>query len=120
MIKINGVLMPSPSSMVPGFYDVSTIGDRNALGDALIDRVATKRKYELQWNYPDALTLKTLLTAIGEAGTSSVFFSFTCVDPAINAEATKTFYAGDRMMPVYRYNNGSPIYEYLKVSFIQK
>ena len=50
MIKVNGTLIKTPPSKVSiGIYDVSKTADRNAEGTILIDRVAVKRKVEMEW-----------------------------------------------------------------------
>ena len=46
MIKINGVAMPAPSEYSVSIMDISK-AERNAAGTMIIERIATKRKIEL-------------------------------------------------------------------------
>lgn len=63
MIRINNVKMPSPTSYSVTISDISSDDSkRNARGDMLIDRIATKRKIEMSWDFISledmSLTLK--------------------------------------------------------------
>jgi hypothetical protein len=100
--------------MSVGIYDVSKSADRNAQGDILIDRVAVKRKLEMEWSALTNAEMSSLLSAV-----TDVFFSVTFPDPQTGGNKTITCYVGDRTAPVYKYN-GTPLWEGLRMNFIEK
>ena len=109
MLQVNGVTISTPSEFTVGVQDISQ-AERVATGDIVIDRIATKVKLNMKWNYLDAEGLSTLLTAI-----SPVTFSVTYPDPRSNSNETRQFYVGDRNAGMYRYRNGNP--EYIDIGF---
>lgn len=115
MISINSVTMPTPSTCQVGTYDIVK-ADRNANGLMIIERIATKRKLELSWNYISQTNLATLLTAIN----TSVFFSVTYPDPQLNANNTITCYCGDRTAGMITYKDGVPLWKDIKFSLIEQ
>ena len=114
MLKVNGTTIKTPKRMSVGIYDVSKSEDRNAQGDILIDRVAVKRKVECEWGALTNAEMSALLSAC-----TAVFFSVTFPDPQTGGNKTMTCYVGDRTAPVYKYN-GTPLWEGLKMNFIEK
>lgn len=114
LIKINGVDMPSPSGMLFGIQDISK-AERNARGTMIIERIATKRKIDLEWSYLTPAQLSTLLVAV-----SPVFFTVTYTDPQTNSLRTGTFYSGDRNAGVMDYINGNLRYKDVKFSVIER
>lgn len=114
MLKINGVAIPTPSSFQASVLDISN-AERNANGDMNIDRVATKRKIEVEWKQISNTSMSALLKAVED-----IFFTVTYPDPYTGTEQTKTFYVGDRTAPMYNYNAGSPVWENLKMNFIER
>ncbi len=114
MISVNGTPIATPSRMSVGIYDVSKSADRNAQGDILIDRVAVKRKLEMEWSALTNAEISSLLSAV-----TNVFFSVTFPDPQTGGNKTIICYVGDRTAPVYKYN-GTPLWEGLKMNFIEK
>lgn len=115
MLKVNGTTIKTPRKMKVGIYDVSKDADRNAAGTILIDRVAVKRKIECEWGALTNTEMSALLSAV-----TSVFFSVTYPDPQTGAAKTITCYAGDRTAPVYREISGTPLWEGLKMNFIEQ
>ena len=114
MLKVNGTTIKTPKRMSVGIYDVSKSADRNAQGDILIDRVAVKRKVECEWGALTNAEMSALLSAC-----TAVFFSVTFPDPQTGGDKTITCYVGDRTAPVYKYN-GTPLWEGLRMNFIEK
>ena len=114
MLKVNGTTIKTPKRMAIGIYDVSKSADRNAQGDILIDRVAVKRKVECEWGALTNAEMSALLSAC-----TAVFFSVTFPDPQTGGDKTITCYVGDRTAPVYKYNS-TPLWEGLKMNFIEK
>lgn len=101
--------------MLVGIYDVSSAADRNAQGTIVIDRVAVKRKLEMEWGALTNAQISTLLSAV-----TSVFFNVTYPDPQTGANKTISCYVGDRTAPVYREISGVPLWEGLKMNFIEQ
>lgn len=114
MISINGVTIPAPSDFTVGIQDISK-AERNARGTMIIERIATKRKLELQWKYLSKPQLSQLLNLV-----SGVFFSVTYPDPQTGANRTGTFYCGDRPAPMIDFRNGVPRYKDVKFSLVER
>ena len=114
LISINGVELPTPSEYSVGIQDISQ-GGRNAKGDMIIERIATKRKIELSWKVMDATELASLLNKV-----SPVFFTVNYIDPQENTMKTGTFYSGDRTAPMLQFINGVPKYKDIKLSLVEK
>jgi hypothetical protein len=114
IFKIDGVDMPSPSDLSMGIQDISK-AERNARGTIIIERIATKDKIELQWNYLTAAQLAILLNAV-----APVFFTVTYTNPRSGDLRTATFYAGDRTMGYIDFQNGVPRYKDIKFNVIER
>lgn len=114
MIKINGVDIPTPSDYQVGIQDISK-AERNANGTMIIERIATKRKIELSWNYLTKEQLQQVLNAV-----SPVFFTVEYLDPQDNATRTGTFYAGDRNVGALDYIDGKVRWKDIKFNVIER
>jgi hypothetical protein len=114
MIKINGVLMPSPSEYNVGIMDISK-AERNARGDMIIERIATKRKLELVWKHLTRQELNRVLSLV-----APVFFQVEYPDPQDNATKTGTFYCGDRTVGAIDYYNGQVRWKDIKFNLIER
>lgn len=113
LIKINSVQISTPSSFQFGIMDLSK-AERNAKGDLIIERVNTKRKLELSYNYLSATDLSTLLSAI-----SDITFTVTYPDAQTGADRTSTFYTGDRSVGAIDYQNNIMRYKDVKFNLIE-
>lgn len=113
MIKINGVVLPTPSDYNPGIQDISK-AERNARGTMIIERIATKRKIELAWKYLSQEELSLILNLI-----SPVFFTVDYIDPK-DGRITGTFYVGDRNVGALDYINGIIRWKDIKFSLIER
>lgn len=114
MISINGVVISTPKTFEVTVSDLDGESNRNANGELVRDRVAVKRKLNLEWSPLTQSEIQTLLNAV-----SSVFFTVTFPDP-MSGMITKTMYVGDRTAPAYRYINGQVKWQGLKMNFIEK
>lgn len=114
MIKIDGVVIPTPSDYQVGIMDLSK-AERNAAGTIVIDRIATKRKLELSWKYLSKEDLSILLTRV-----SSVFFTVEYIDPQTNSMKTGIFYCGDRKAGALDYMNGNIRYKDISFNLIER
>lgn len=115
MLKINGVVIATPSVFSVDISDVDGETSRNARGDMIRDRVATKRKLNCEWPALSMGEISTLLQSVKD-----VFFTVEYPDPMQGASITKTFYVGDRQMPVYMIKGGQVVWEGLKMNFIER
>ena len=114
MIKINGVDIATPKTYEATVTDLDGETNRNANGEMIRDRIAVKRKLNLEWGPLTQAEIQTLLNAV-----SSVFFTVTFPDP-MSGMVTKTMYVGDRTAPAYSFINGEVKWQGLKMNFIEK
>ena len=114
MISINGVVIATPKSYEATVTDLDGETNRNANGELIRDRIAVKRKLNLEWGPLTQAETQTLLSAV-----SSVFFTVTFPDPQ-SGMITKTMYVGDRTAPAYSFINGEVKWQGLKMNFIEK
>lgn len=116
MIKINGVDIATPKTYEATVSDLDGESNRNANGELIRDRIAVKRKLNLEWGPLTQSEIQTLLSAV-----SSVFFTVTFPDPELGV-VTKTMYVGDRTAPAYMYDEKAKEVKWqgLKMNFIEK
>ena len=114
MISINGVAIATPKAYEATVTDLDGETNRNANGDLIRDRIAVKRKLNLEWGPLTQSEISTLLSAV-----SSVFFTVTFPDRELGM-ITKTMYVGDRTAPAYSFINGEVKWQGLKMNFIEK
>ena len=116
MISINGVKIATPKNYEPTISDLDGESNRNANGELIRDRIAVKRKLNLEWPPLTQSEISTLLKAV-----SSVFFTVTFPDPELGI-ITKTMYVGDRTAPAYFYDEKTKDVKWqgLKMNFIEK
>lgn len=114
MLKINGVVIPTPSEYEVGIQDLSK-AERNANGTMIIERIATKRKIEMSYKYLSKEQLSDLLNLISE-----VFFQVEYMDPQSNSKKTGTFYTGDRKAGALDFKNGIMRYKDIGFNLIER
>ena len=114
MIKINSVTIPTPSSFQVGVMDINK-AERNANGKMIMERIATKRKLELSWNYLSQSDSASLLQKV-----TSLFFTVEYPDIQTGALRTGTFYVGDRTAGAISYVGGVMKYKDVKMNFIEQ
>lgn len=116
MLKINGVAVSTPQVFQVDIIDLdSDEARRNILGNMTRDRIAVKRKLNCEWAPLTMSQISTLLNAVKDE-----FFQVTYPDPFVGGETTKTFYVGDRQMPLYSIVQGQILWEGLKMNFIER
>lgn len=114
MLKIDGVEMPAPVKYDVGIMDLSK-AERNALGDMVIDRIATKRKIELDLKMLSPEEVSKVLRAV-----SPVFFEVEYFDPQENSVQTRTFYSGDRNITGLSFSKGKMMWNGLAFNIIER
>ena len=112
--SIGGVAMPSPQNFAVSLMDLSK-ANRNANGDMILERIATKRKIAISYEYLTGAQLQTILNAI-----TPVFFSVTYTDPLTNASRTGTFYSGDRNTDMLDFTGSQPRYKNCSFDLVEK
>lgn len=115
MITINGTAISTPSQFSVSIEDVSK-ADRNANATIIIERIATKRKLELSYNYLSNSALSTLLSAIS----TDVFFTVVYPDPWTGANRSGTFYVGSRSAGSMDYIDSTIRWKDIKFNFIEQ
>ena len=115
MLKINGVAIAAPSVFQVDIADIDGETRRNARGDLIRDRIAVKRKLNCEWPPLTMGEISTLLQAVKD-----VFFQVTYPDPMTGRTETKTFYVGDRSMPLLLVKDGQYLWKGLEMNFIEK
>jgi hypothetical protein len=114
LITIGGVVVPTPSDYQVSIMDISK-AERMANGTMKIDRVTTKRKIELQWNYLSRADLAIVLNAV-----SAESFAVVYLDPQTNTYVSdKLFYCGDRSAGMLDFFNSVPRYRDIKFNLIE-
>lgn len=114
MITIDGATIPTPSKYSCGVMDINK-ADRSSTGNMLIERIATKRKLELTWNYLTEADLSALMLKVAD-----VFFTVTYPDIQTGATKSGTFYTGDRTAQGIDYKNGVMRYKDIKMNLIEQ
>lgn len=114
MLKINGVVVKTPSSFEVQISDLDGESNRNAQGDLIRDRIAVKRKLICEWPPLTQTESATLLNAVKD-----VFFDVTYPDPQLGL-VTKTMYVGDRTTPAYQYKNGEVKWSGVKFNLVER
>ena len=113
MIKVNGAEILTPSVYVVGIEDIVK-AERNLKGTMIIDRIATKRKLELSWNFLTQIQLSALLQAV-----SSVTFQVEYPDPQAGDMKTGIFYAGSKSAGAIDYKDGAVRWKDAKFNLIE-
>lgn len=108
ILTINDVNVATPSEFTVGVQDISK-AERIANGDIRIERIATKIKLEMSWNYLTTSELGVLLRSVrGSRGSPT--FPVVYWDPIVEGTVRKQFYVGDRTAGMHLIKNGKPVY----------
>lgn len=106
MITVNGIALPRVSEYEWDLQDVSA-GESGRTQDAIMHKntVAKKRKLKLSWNY---LSFEEACSII-QTVSASEYMTVTYPDYLSgNRNESRTFYVGDRHIPVKYYNPDDP------------
>lgn len=113
LLEIDGVALPTPSEMTVGTMDISK-AERNANGNLIIERINTKKKITVQYEYLSASDLAKVLFAV-----SPTTFSVRYLDPVTNSFRSAKFYSGDRNAGMIDFINNVPRYKNIQFDLIQ-
>lgn len=115
MFRVNGVMMPDTKYFAVNIADLDKESERNADGELIRDRIAIKRKLEIEYPPLDPCEISLILKAI-----SPVFVEVEFPDPQEGRLVTKTMYAGDKSSPLFCIKDGKPKWSGLKFNLIEK
>ena len=113
--RIDGISVSFPSEISITYSDLDGESYRNAKGELIRDRIATKTKIEAKWNFLRNTEIATLLQSV-----KNEFFSVQYFDPYEGKVVTKTMYVGDRTAPCYTQVNGKYGWKNVSFNLIQK
>lgn len=116
LLQVDGVNIPDPSKYTYGLQDVSA-SDAGRTEDALMqkNRVAQKRKLELEWQNIGPEKVSGILTAFNPE-----YVSVRYHDSMDNQYETRTFYVGDRSNVLYSFVTPTGIISTLKFNIIER
>lgn len=95
IIKINGEDIPSPLPFEVALSDQDLNSKMDGNGDLHRNRIAVKRKINLEWGPLSNMEIRKILML-----TEEVFFNCTYPDPKTGKFETKRFYISDRTAPI--------------------
>lgn len=114
MIKINGVAIATPKTFEVIISDYDSNSERNASGQLIRDRIAVKRKINLEWAPLTQDQSSILLQAVND-----VFFTVEFPDPQLGI-ISRTMYVGDRTAPAYAIVDGQAKWSGIKMNFVER
>jgi hypothetical protein len=114
LVSIGGVALPTPTEFQVGIMDISK-AERNANGNMIIERIATKRKLFFTYSYITRTELSLILQKIAPA-----YYSVAYLDPQTNAFKTGSFYCGDRNVGMVDYIDGQARYKEFTFNLIER
>ncbi len=100
VLTINGVAVKAPKSFSAAVQDIDGNSTRDASGNMHRDRITVKRKLTIAWGPLSNNEIATIMQAV-----SGVFFKATYPDPQTGAQATASFYVGDRTAAAYSWSD---------------
>jgi hypothetical protein len=115
MLTLNSTTVKSPRALSVEIMDITGSRDTNAAGLTLIDRLATKRKLDIEWGILTGAEMSAILTAV-----SAATFSVTYPDPQTGVAKTITCYVDSRVAPMVRNTGGVALWEGLEMTLIEQ
>lgn len=113
-ILLNGVAVAAPLPYKVSINDLDAESGRNAKGDLLRDRIAVKRSIELSWGVLSQSETTAILNAV-----SPVFFPVQYDDPQLGT-VIKTFYVGNRDVPLMLKSTSGTFYKGLGFNIVER
>lgn len=114
MFKIDAVDMPIPSKITVSYHDVDLDSQRNLEATMIRYKIAEKTKLNLEWKGLHMDKTSLILNAV-----EPKFVDITYADPKKGVFTTKTFYAGDRVVPIFTAIDDNYIWESLTFSLTE-
>lgn len=98
-LLLNGKEVKAPKTFNAVVQDIDGNSSRDGNGTMHRDRITVKRKLSIAWGPLSNNEIATIMQAV-----SGVFFDVTYPDPQTGAQATASFYVGDRTAAAYNWN----------------
>ncbi len=116
MLMVNGVRIPSPSTMTWGLQDISA-SDAGRTDDSIMhkNRVGQKVTLDLSWSGKTPSEASLILNAFNPE-----YIDVTYHDPKENKLVTKNFYSGDKKAPVKIWTVNQKRYESISFNIIER
>lgn len=114
MLRVNGAAILAPSAMKAAIFDISSGVNRNAKGNAVVDRRAVKRRLELAWAHLEGEALAQLLQAMDG------FFTVSYPDPESGAAREMCCYCSERSVEMLRMDADRPIWIGVKMTWTER
>lgn len=99
-LLLNGKEVKTPKTFSAVVQDIDGNSTRDASGNMHRDRITVKRKLSIAWGPLNNNEIATIMQAV-----SGVFFKVTYPDPQTGAQATASFYVGDRTAAAYSWSD---------------
>lgn len=117
MLKVNGVSLPCPASFQWSLQDVSA-SDAGRTQDSTMYKmtVSQKRKLVVEWSFKDWTDASAILQAVN----GSEYLSVEYPDMLSGEYETRTFYIGDRTVPVKFWWVNRHLVEKVSFDFIER
>lgn len=101
VLELASTAVAAPSSLRVSLVDKQKI-DSNAAGLTVIDRLARKRRLEIEWRYLTDANMKTILTQL-----ANVVFNTTYYDPVDGASKSINCYVVNIEMGVQKHSGSA-------------
>ena len=117
MLKVNGTSLPCPASFQWSLQDISA-SDAGRTQDGQMQKmlVTQKRKLVVEWSFKDWSEAATILQTVN----ASEYLSVEYPDMLSGTYETRTFYVGDRTVPVKLWWINRKLVEKVSFDFIER
>lgn len=115
MIKINGETIKTPARCTVGIIDIGARETRNALGEMLVDRIAQKRRLDMEWGVLTNAEASGILSAVLD-----VYFEVEYPDPQTGTNRIMVGYIEDKEAPMLMYGDSTPRWEGLRLTIMER
>ena len=113
-MKINGVTVKAPQDLQVSIADEYANEEKNALGEKVKDRIATKRTLSCKWVFLTQTQISAIL-----AQTADVFFTIEYIDTALGT-TTKTFTTKSKDSVKSKIRRSEEIWDELSMTFEER
>ena len=115
MLSLAGTSVRTPSLLRVGFSNIAKI-EPNAAGLTLMDRLARKRRLEIEWAYLTNAQMKTIASNV-----TSPFFSVSYYDPETSAAKTITCRVENFETGMQRYTGSAAVgWQDIKLELVEQ
>ena len=105
MISLNGISLPSPTTLSVRVSPQAGTAQYNTLGQTVLDGMRDKRTVEIGWNRMAGDALAALAALLSPGG----FFTLVYPDP-LSGSRSMTCRVREQFARVYQYQSGAPLW----------